>query len=245
MTISTDLLDIDTIEYPEEDDLPMAEGDAQREYLSYATKVLRIFFQARQDVYVSGNLLIYYEKGNKEACIAPDTFVVFGVDNRDRGSYKVWEENNTVPAFVLEITSASTVARDQRNKPELYQKLGVKEYFQYDPTGKYLKTSSLQGQRLKRGRYVDIDASNLPNGALCLFSQTLNLELRLYPNKGLRFYDPVTGELLRSHEEETEARVLAEQITQQERQARLTEQQRVDRLEAHLRSLGINPDEVV
>jgi hypothetical protein len=37
----------------------MAEGGAQREYLSYATKVLRIFFQVRQDVYVSGNLLIH------------------------------------------------------------------------------------------------------------------------------------------------------------------------------------------
>jgi hypothetical protein len=42
MTISPDLLDIDTIAYPEEDDLPMAEGYV-REYFSYATKVLRIF----------------------------------------------------------------------------------------------------------------------------------------------------------------------------------------------------------
>ncbi len=223
----------------------MAEGDAQREYLSYATIVLRIFFQARQDVYVSGNLLIYYEKGNKDACVAPDTFVVFGVDNRDRGSYKVWEENNTIPAFVLEITSAATAARDRRDKPKLYQKLGVKEYFQYDPTGKYLKNDFLQGKSLKQGKYWDITPSTLPDGSLCLFSQTLNLELRLYPDKGLRFYDPISGELLRSHKEAEQARLLAEQTAQLERQDKLAERQRVDRLEAYLRSLGIDPDKIV
>jgi Uma2 family endonuclease len=242
MTISADALA--TIEYPEEDDLAMPEGDAQREYLSYATKVLRIFFRDRQDVYVSGNLFIYYEQGNNQASVAPDTFVVFGVDKRDRGSYKVWEEGGNIPEFVLEITSEATVTRDKRDKPALYQKLGVKEYFQYDPTGKYLKLRPLQGKRLQRGKYVEIDASTLPDGALALSSKTLNLELRLYPDKGLRFYDPAASELLRSHEESERARRAAEQIAQQERKAKLAERQRADKLAAYLRSLGINPDEV-
>jgi Uma2 family endonuclease len=238
MTISTGSLNaLATIEYPEEDDLPMPEGDAQREYLSYATQVLRVFFQERQDVYVSGNLFIYYEQGNTSANVAPDTFVVFGADNHNRGSYKVWEEGDKLPEFVLEITSANTATRDKRDKPALYQKLGIKEYFQFDPTGKYLKQRSLQGKRLKQGEYVEIDSSTLPDGALSLSSETLNLELRLYPDKGLRFYNPVSNDLLRSYEELEQARLTAERIAKQERK-------RVDRLTAYLRSLGINPDEV-
>jgi Uma2 family endonuclease len=259
MTISTGSLNaLATIEYPEEDDLPMPEGDAQREYLSYATQVLRVFFQERQDVYVSGNLFIYYEQGNTSANVAPDTFVVFGADNHNRGSYKVWEERGKLPEFVLEITSENTKIRDQRDKPALYQKLGIKEYFQYDPIGKYLKSKPLQGKRLSQGEYVEIGSSILPDGALSLFSETLNLELRLYPDKGLRFYDRVSNELLRSYEEleqarltseqarliAEQARLMAEEIAQQERQAKLAERQRVDQLAAYLRSLGINPDEV-
>ncbi len=120
MTVSTSSLDtLATIEYPEEEDLPIPEGDAQREYLSYATQVLRIFFQDRQDVYVSGNLFIYYEQGNTAANVAPDTFVVFGVDIHNRGSYKVWEEKGRLPEFVLEITSENTAIRDKRDKPAL------------------------------------------------------------------------------------------------------------------------------
>lgn len=209
MTISANAKAI--IEYPEEDDLPMPEGDDQREYLSYATKVLRIFFQDRPDVYVSGNLFIYYEQGNKEANVAPDTFVVFGVGKHNRGSYKVWDEDNQMPQFVLEITSAATASRDRRDKPELYRRLGVKEYFQYDPTGKYLKPESLQGKRLRRDEYKEIMATNLSDRVLSLFSEVLHLELRLYPEKGLRFYNPVSGEMLRSHEEENQARLEAEQ----------------------------------
>jgi Uma2 family endonuclease len=245
MTISTGSLNaLATIEYPEEDDLPMPEGDAQREYLSYATQVLRVFFQERQDVYVSGNLFIYYEQGNTSANVAPDTFVVFGADNHNRGSYKVWEERGKLPEFVLEITSENTKIRDQRDKPALYQKLGIKEYFQYDPIGKYLKSKPLQGKRLSQGEYVEIGSSILPDGALSLFSETLNLELRLYPDKGLRFYDRVSNELLRSYEEleqarltSEQARLIAEEVAQQERQ-------RVNQLAGYLRSIGINPDEI-
>jgi Uma2 family endonuclease len=243
MTISTGSLNtLATIEYPEEDDLPMPEGDAQRKYLSYATQVLRVFFQNRQDVYISGNLFIYYEQGNTSANVAPDTFIVFGVDNHNRGSYKVWEEGGKLPEFVLEITSENTATRDQRDKPALYQKLGIKEYFQYDPTGKYLKAKPLQGKRLNQGKYVEIDSSTLTDGTLSLFSETLNLELRLDPVKGLRFYDRISNELLRSHEESEQARIaadrarlMAEENAQQERQAKLAERQRVDRLADYLR----------
>ncbi len=100
MTISVDYSPTQ-IEYPDEDGKPMAEGDVQCSYLTYARNALRIYFQNRSDVYVAGNLFIYYEEGNPEAVVAPDVFVVFGVENRDRGSYKTWQEQHKTPNFVL------------------------------------------------------------------------------------------------------------------------------------------------
>ena len=92
------------IDYPTEDGVPMAETDAQGIPLMYAVTGLRDYFRQRPDVYVSGNLLIYYEEGNKDASVAPDVFVVIGVPNHPRRIYKVWEEGKG-PDFVLEITS--------------------------------------------------------------------------------------------------------------------------------------------
>ncbi|NBD16306.1 MAG: hypothetical protein GVY04_09205 [Cyanobacteria bacterium] len=48
------------IEYPKRDNRPLAESDLARKYLIYGVEALSIYFQDRQDVYVSGNLLIYY-----------------------------------------------------------------------------------------------------------------------------------------------------------------------------------------
>ena len=51
------------IEYPETDGQPMTESDATRSYLIYCIAALRLFFQSRPRVYVSGNLFIYYDRG--------------------------------------------------------------------------------------------------------------------------------------------------------------------------------------
>jgi len=65
----------------------MAKSDFQREPLTYAVEALGAYFQRRDDVYVSGNLFIYYEEGNPEAVVAPDVFVVFGAPKHRRSSY--------------------------------------------------------------------------------------------------------------------------------------------------------------
>lgn len=183
--------------------------DFQREYLIYAVEVLRIYFQDHADVYVSGNLFIYYEQGNPKAVVAPDVFVVFGVAKRDRFSYKLWEEENKAPDFILEITSKSTVSEDQGVKRGVYAFLGVREYFQYDPTGDYLDPQ-LKGLRLVEGNYLPMPATVLPDGSRVLTSEVLGLELRLQADS-LRFYDPVTGEKLLTHQESEQARRQAEQ----------------------------------
>ncbi len=250
MTISNDhqLL---SVEYPDEDFEPRQEGDKQRRNLSYTTEALRLWFEKRQNVYVSGNLFIRYREEKVEKRIAPDTFVVFGMSNEDRVSYKIYEEGGKAPDFVLEITSKGTVTKDREQNPLIYRDLGVKEYFQYDPTGEYLKPTSLQGLRLENGEYVAIAASVLPDGALSLHSEVLGLDLHLYPNLGFRFFDPTSNQILRSYAEAEHDRLIAELERSYEQQARreaeasaIQERNEKEKLAAYLRSLGINPDEI-
>ena len=122
------------IDYPESDGKPLAENDAQLHAIHYAFGALRLYYAARADVYVSADLLIYYEEGNPRVSVAPDTSVVFGVEDRMRRNYKVWEEGEG-PDFVLEVASLNTWREDVERKPAIYAGLGVKEYFLYDPRG--------------------------------------------------------------------------------------------------------------
>ncbi len=230
MIVSGELKLNPTIEYPEEDFEPMPEGDKQRRNLSYTTEALRLWFEPQEHVYVSGNLFILYEENKTEKRVAPDTFVVFGMSKEDRVSYKIWEEGGKAPDFVLEITSKGTVTKDREQNPLIYRALGVKEYFQYDPTGEYLKPMSLQGVRLEKGKYVAIASSILPDGALSLYSEVLGLDLRLYLDKRFRFFDPKSNQILRSYAEAEQDRLHAEA--------------KAKRLADRLKVLGIDPDEI-
>ena len=196
------------IHYPSSDGKPMAENDAQRSAIMYGIGALMRHFRDRRNVYVSGDLLLYYEEGNPRVSIAPDVFVVFGVEKRERLNYKLWEEGRA-PSFVLEVASPSTWRDDLGRKRSVYARLGVREYWQYDPTGGYLP-ARLQGERLTRSGYVRQPALTAPDGALTLRSETLALELRAAPGREMRFRDPATGDDLRSHDEEAAGRLAAE-----------------------------------
>ncbi len=192
------------IEYPSEDGEPMAESDFQRDCLTYGVKVLGIYFQNRDDVYVSGNLLIYYKEGDRDTSIAPDVFVVFGVDKKQRSSYLLWEEGKA-PDFVLEILSQSTKNNDLEKKPETYAALGVKEYFIYDPIGDLMELP-LKVLQLAGGNYQQIAVNRLSNGDFSIFSPVLGLDVRVESGE-LAFYEPNTGRKLLTHEEEAAARI--------------------------------------
>jgi Uma2 family endonuclease len=221
------------IDYPDSDGKPMAESDYQRPYIAYGTEVLNIFFADQPQVYVSGNLLIYYEEGNPKASVSPDVFVVLNRPRGKRTSYKVWQENNQYPDFILEITSKSTVSEDQGTKRGLYAFWGVPEYFQYDTSADYLDPP-LQGYQLIDRNYSPLPATILPDGELSIVSSVLGLELRLEQGE-LRFYNPVTNEKLLSHAEAEAARQAAEV-------ARQTAEAKAERLAARLRELGIDPE---
>ncbi|MCZ6680483.1 MAG: Uma2 family endonuclease [Candidatus Poribacteria bacterium] len=184
--------------YPESDGKPMAETDVHRDLMINFIEMLKNHFQNRSDVYVSGNLLLYYEEGNPRKSVAPDVFVVLGVEKKQRRTYLLWEEGKG-PDFVLELSSKNTYRTDLNRKKELYaQVLGVSEYFLYDPDHQYLNPV-LQGYRLVDGDYVQISpvADRIP-------SNVLDLALRFKADGELGLYNPQTQTWLLLAEERAE-----------------------------------------
>ncbi|MFO0967424.1 MAG: Uma2 family endonuclease [Gemmataceae bacterium] len=178
-----------TVDYPTSDGKPMAETDLHRDEMFDSIRTLEDRYADRDDVYVSGNLLIYYERGNKRKHVAPDTFVVFGVPKRKRLYYLAWEEGK-FPDVLIEITSKTTKREDLQTKKEIYRTIfKAKEYFLFDPTGDYLK-DRLRGFRRVRGQWKPIA---VVNGTL--FCKTLGLELHVDGIR-LRFFDPEAGKYL-------------------------------------------------
>jgi Uma2 family endonuclease len=81
-----------TVFYPDSDDEPMADNDRQYRVMTDLRTALEAHYAGEPDVYVSGNLFIYYVEGDPSKSIAPDVFVIFGVPKGDRRSYFLWEE---------------------------------------------------------------------------------------------------------------------------------------------------------
>ena len=52
----------ETIDYPDSDGLPMAENESQFWPILYGRLALDRYYQDREDVYVVGNLLLYYQR---------------------------------------------------------------------------------------------------------------------------------------------------------------------------------------
>jgi Uma2 family endonuclease len=196
------------IDYPTSDGKPMGETDLHRNEMIDVITTLEDHFAADPDVYVSGDLLLFYEEGNRRKHVSPDAFVVRGVPKLPpRDYYLLWKEGKA-PDVVVEITSKTTRKEDQTKKLLLYRDvLKVPEYFQFDPTEDYLKPP-LQGFRLIDGQYVPIEPvdGRLPSALLGLHLERRGTQLRLF--------DPGTGRSLLTRRErlaeETAARQHAE-----------------------------------
>jgi Uma2 family endonuclease len=182
------------VQYPETDGKPMGETDEHREEMVRHIELLNDFF-AGQQVYVSGNLLVYYEQGNPRKYVVPDAFVAKGVAPKKRRVYKIWVEGKA-PDIVIETTSRKTRRKDTVDKPQLYARLGIQEYFLFDPDQEYLEPP-LQGYRLQGAVYVPMHPvqTTEPHQANSLISQELGLRLCL-GDEVLQFYRLDTGERL-------------------------------------------------
>ena len=213
------VIDVKQVDYPESDGKPMGETDDHRKEMVRHIELLEDYYHG-QEVYVSGDLLVYYVPGDPRKVIVPDAFVAKGIRPGNRRIYKTWVEGKT-PDVVIETTSRKTRRKDTQVKPELYARLGVKEYFLFDPHAEYLHPP-LQGYRLVDDDYEPIKPA--ADGGL----DSQELDLRLTIGEGhLEFVRRDTGERLLTRAEraarEAEARRLATERADREAAARQRE----------------------
>ncbi len=80
------------VNYPTRDGKLIGETELHRNLLITTIDVLQRWYYDRDDVCVSGNLLMYYVRGDKHQRVSPDVFVAFGVPKKLRDYYLTWEE---------------------------------------------------------------------------------------------------------------------------------------------------------
>ncbi|HYV36829.1 MAG TPA: Uma2 family endonuclease [Gemmataceae bacterium] len=217
------------IEYPTSDGKPMAETDLHRNLMIDVIQELEAWYADAPMTYVTGNLLLFYEEGNKRKHIAPDVFVVHGIPKRKRLYYLMWEEGKG-PDAAIELTSKTTRKEDTDKKHVLYRDvLKVSEYFLFDPTGDYLNPR-LQGFRLENGDYRRIEPVNgrLP-------SEVLGLHLEQDGDQ-LRLWDPKTGKWLPTKEEALWQKDRERDQITQERDREIVERRKLEEELAQLRA---------
>ncbi len=233
------------IEYPSSDGEPMGETGW------HVTALLNLFagllehFADRSEVFVAADMFLYYERGQPKSCVCPDCMVIFGVGNRDRPSFKTWEEGNTAPNVVFEITSEKTYREDLQRKKLVYEALGVAEYYLFDPLDERLERP-LIGFLLVEGEYQT--RAPEPDGGL----NSPALGLRIVPEgKELRLIQLETGQLIlktleknralaverRRLEEEQRLREEEQRLREEEQRLREEEQQRAEELTAEVERL--------
>jgi Uma2 family endonuclease len=224
------------IDYPTTDGKPMGETELHIKDLIDVLQPLQDRFADEPNVYVGGNLLLFYVEGNRRKHISPDILVALGVPKEPhRDYYLLWKEGKG-PDFIVELTSKSTKREDKKKKFELYRDvLKVAEYFLFDPREEYLRPS-LQGFRLVAGDYVAIEpvAGRLPSQVLGLHLERDGQQLRLFdPAAGVRLQTPREGREAATRRAEGERR-----RAEDERRRAEDERRRAEEAEAAHRRLA-------
>jgi Uma2 family endonuclease len=231
------------IDYPSSDGEPMGETPIHRDVMIDLILMLSAYFVDEPDVYVSGDMMMYYVEGNADKSVCPDVFVTRGIPKLpERDIYKVWVEGKG-PDVVIEVTSKATARIDQRRKFALYRDvLKVREYFMFDPREKTLAGVSLCGYRLVEDEYALIPKTSgrLASEVLGLHLEVSGEELRLYdPKRGAHL--PTPEEIRVAWERESAARAAAEARAERESAARAAAEAEVERLRRAIDALRGSP----
>ena len=180
---------------------PRFGGPAQARAVLYVDDAIELLFcvpRGRTDVAFCCARPIDYEPGNPEARVVPGLYVALGVPPSEEASYKVWEKGRP-PDLVLDVASHSQEPQhDWRAKQPVYARIGIRECWQFDPTGEHFEPR-LRGFRLERGRYVALPAVD-EGGTATIRSVVLGLDFWL-DGAELRVRDPRTGRICPSYEE--------------------------------------------
>ena len=230
---------------------PVEDGMQQEAPIDRIGHLLRQRYEDRPDVFISGGVFVSYDVTDGNRRVKPDLFIAFDVDNagiRDNlPNFWIWEIGKT-PDLVMEVASPSTAANDLGWKRELYQRLEIKEYWRFDPTGGDLYGKPIAGDRLVAGRYEEYPLQCGDRGSVRGHSELLDVMFYWDAKESFDVLDPATGLTIDKRvsaearaDREQQARVVAEaalsleQAARSQAQARANaEQARADAAEAEL-----------
>jgi Uma2 family endonuclease len=222
------------------------EGDPHRIPKERALESLREYFRRlRRRVYLSSELPVYYPG---ERMFGPDVLAVLDVEPHPRERWVVSAEGRGLD-FVLEVLVSGSRAKDLQDNVTKYARLGIPEYFVYEPL-----RARLRGYRLL-AESRDYQPIVPQEGRWA--SGVLGLELAI-ENGRIRFYNgsaplPEAEELIVrlggmietivSREEEIARQLELERTRADEATSRADEAtSRAQRLAARLRELGVDPE---
>ncbi|HKV57261.1 MAG TPA: Uma2 family endonuclease [Ktedonobacteraceae bacterium] len=190
-----------------EEDL-MGETAFHRALVRYLVDVLTWLFQG-QLCAIYDNLNIYQTANPHEYPLAPDATVIKGVAYQP--TIRSWRVGKSGPApqVVFEIASEETWKKDLKEKPLRYARMGVHEYFAYDPHELPLPASRnrrLFGWQLDQDSQIMQEMRPAPDGSLW----SASLESWLVPDGAtLRLYDR-NGQMRLTYGEAADQRAEAE-----------------------------------
>ena len=221
--------------YPFEDDEPMGATGFHSEQITTFSDQLSRYFAVDPHIHIGVDNFIYYQEGDITKFVAPDIYVVFGVDKYPlRRSFYTWAEG-AAPVAVFEFLSDSTAHHDRNQKVGLYlNDIGVQEYYIHQP--EMDKPSEFCGWQLSPSREIVEIEQDAKSG---IFSEVLNLWLRWEEQveTGVRFLRPSLpdGTPINTSKEETFLRIQAEDLHEEAEERVLEAEERV--LEAEERVL--------
>ena len=186
---------------PSEDDEDRTQQ--QRKHVARIDQVLRGYFQhtlGRSDVLVGGEGYLCQEARQARGSPCPDCVVALGVPIppeviEDEANGYAIDEIGQPPDFVLEVASETTARRDETDKRDQYARLGVKEYWRFDGSGRGHYQTPLAGDVLVAGEYLAIPVELGEDSVYRGYSEALGLELH-WRDRQLRFLDRNTGQYL-------------------------------------------------
>ena len=198
-------------------------------------RVIGILFEMYKDspdVFATGGGFILYDETNGNRRVAPDFLIVFDVDavyiRENLPNYLMWEIGKP-PHFVMEVASESTWRNDLGRKRELYERLGVQEYWRFDHKGGEYYGQPLAGERLVDGVYQPYEIRAEDDGSIRGYSELMDMVFS-WDGKEFDVLDPETGMTLHRI-------TIAEARAKAEQEARLAAEARERELLAEIERL--------
>ncbi|MCP4353198.1 MAG: hypothetical protein GY795_47715 [Desulfobacterales bacterium] len=225
--------------YQTEEEL-MPAGGLHGQILAYLMEILRDSLGKKELMLLMDTFMMYRDMRGIKQRVAPDLLLM---PYRDfpPSSYDLDIEPS--PLGVIEVTSPKSHLKDLKDNVPFYMGLGIPTYLAVDaitPKPRLREQIRLCMWRNRRGQGVRVQ----PDSEGYLLFPEMDIKVKAVGQR-LIFSDNITGELLLDSVQLNLFLEEERQKTEQERQRADEERQRAELLAEKLRSIGIDPDEIV